>query len=387
MKKIGVLTFHYSINEGAMLQGIALKEVCQRLFSDAKVELINYEIPVTRKRDFKHCFERPRSISSIYSQLERYRRLNAFKNNSLGLNGERLDSSDYIQSADFINKQNYDIIIVGSDEVWKVVSGKKDRPFPNVYWLGKEIHTNKVSYAASANKTKLDKLSDEDKSRIKESLQQYQFIGVRDEITYNLVDSVITDNHKLQKVADPTLIVDDGDLPKPDITDKLRKAGYDPSKPAVLINANPKISNISADYFHKKGWQVVGVTKYCQGADVNLVGKLNPFEWISALSHCQFSVTNRFHGTIFSIRERVPFVSVEVSDNYFKTNASKLKNLLKDFDMEDHLYLCSPKEFNKKDFINKIDEKMESSDLSQIGEKISALKENSLQFLRQLSSL
>lgn len=384
MKKIGILTFHYSINEGAMLQGLALMKVCQRLFTDAKVELINYEIPSTRKRDFKNCFSPPRTIISIYSQLKRYRRLTHFKENYLGLNGNKYISSNYSDSIDYINSQNYDTIFVGSDEVWKVVTGKKDRPFPNAYWLSPKLGSKKIAYAASANKTKLKTLSDENRQIIKECLDNFNMIGVRDDFTYNLVETILPNTDNLQKVADPTLIVNEEDLPKPDLANKLKKVGFNFKKPSVVINANSSvISDLSTEYFRQKGWQVVGITKYCKNADINLVGKLNPLEWISVLNHCQFSVTDRFHGTIFSLREQVPFISVEVSDNFYKTKASKLKNLLSDFKMEDHLLLCANQDFSEDKFIQHIERLVEEADLSEVDSKIRALKSNSLEFLKK----
>lgn len=388
MRKIGILTFHYSINEGAMLQGLALMRVCQRLFKDAKVELINYEIPTTGKRDLKNCFSPPRTLISIYSQLERYRRLNRFKDSYLGLNNNKYISSDYNESINYLGSQNYDTIIVGSDEVWKVVGGKKDRPFPNAYWLSPKLESKKVAYAASANKTKLDALSEKDRRIINKCLDDFDLIGVRDDFTYSLVESILPNTNNLHRVADPTLIIDNDDLPKLKIDDKLKREGFNFSKPTVVINANSSIiSDLSTEFFHQKGWQVVGITKYCRKADINLVGKLNPLEWISVLSHCKFSVTDRFHGTIFSLRENVPFISVEISDNYNKTNASKLKNLLSDLNMEDNLLLSATNDFSEKRFIQHLERFVEESDLSEVDNKIRTLKSNSLEFLKKATML
>ncbi|MCK7484492.1 MAG: hypothetical protein MZU97_02285 [Bacillus subtilis] len=37
---------------------------------------------------------------------------------------------------EFINQQNYDAVIVGSDEVWKVLS---HFPIPNLFWLNSSV--------------------------------------------------------------------------------------------------------------------------------------------------------------------------------------------------------------------------------------------------------
>ena len=128
MKRIGILTYHYSINEGAIIQGWALQKACQNTWPDAQVEIIDYRSSQAVKTDFKRCFRRPRRPVAVLTALQRRRCLQRFQRNRLKLSRNQLTSDDYGSGIQWLERQHYDAVIVGSDEVWKVVKG--GRPFP-----------------------------------------------------------------------------------------------------------------------------------------------------------------------------------------------------------------------------------------------------------------
>ena len=45
IKKIGILTFHNSINNGAVMQAYSLSKKIQQVMPESKVEIIDYHIP------------------------------------------------------------------------------------------------------------------------------------------------------------------------------------------------------------------------------------------------------------------------------------------------------------------------------------------------------
>ena len=123
-----------------MLQAYALQEVCQKKFPNVRVEVINYESLSAKKRDLLNCFKDSQDIGSIIAQLMRFFRLDRFKKKYFFLGNKQLISDDYEKSILFLNKQNYDGIIVGSDEVWKIrKENYTARKFPSIYWLNNKI--------------------------------------------------------------------------------------------------------------------------------------------------------------------------------------------------------------------------------------------------------
>jgi polysaccharide pyruvyl transferase WcaK-like protein len=388
MKKIGILTYHYSINDGAMLQAYALQEVCKKLFSNVQVEMINYESLSAKKRDFLDCFKKSGNFSSVIAYLRRFQKLSSFKETNFSFGKNRLINDNYEKCIDFINQQNYDGIIVGSDEVWKIILGKKSiRKFPNVYWLNDKIKAKKFSYAASANKTDYKNLSSENLNFVEDSFKSYSLIGVRDYFTLGMVKNILSENESkisnLFKVIDPTILIEKFEI-KP-IEDKLKKRGFDFSKPTVVLNLeNQKISFAAAKFFKERGWQVISVTVYCKYADINFVDILDPLEWVSVIAQCQFSVTERFHGTIFSVLGKVPFLSIEKNPQFDYFGTSKLKSLLEDLKLSENMFIYKPKDFSAKSLYEKLEYILENNDFTHVDALLNSYRQEGIEYLKKV---
>jgi polysaccharide pyruvyl transferase WcaK-like protein len=67
-------------------------------------------------------------------------------------------------------------------------------------------------------------------------------------------------------------------------------------------------------------------------ADINLGHVLNPFQWAEIFGLLSFCVTDRFHGTVFCIKNEIPFISLE--NENIPRDQSKLFDLLTDFNLD-----------------------------------------------------
>ena len=110
-------------------------------------------------------------------------------------------------------------------------------------------------------------------------------------------------------------------------------SGIDLDKPilGILIYGKDDFSNKIRDYFKSKGYQIVALSMYNPYADLNLGHILDPFEWAEVFKYLTFCISDRFHGTIFCLKNKTPFVSIEPIATLQKE--SKLYSLLNDFDM------------------------------------------------------
>jgi polysaccharide pyruvyl transferase WcaK-like protein len=353
--RIGILTYHYSINEGAMLQAYALLHACREVFQGHSVELINYEPIRHAFRDFTHVFYRPVSYARFAREFRRWRRLREFKYQKLISPDSASCSSDSLEQAvRFLNHQNYDAILVGSDEVWKV-SSQTSRTFPNLYWLPGVLKARRFSYAASAHKSDLGQLSQETRETLKACLERFEKISVRDASTEAFVKECLEANTPVWRVADPTFLVD--------------AFVSDPIEPIR--------------HFKQMGWRTVAISSHAREADVNLADELDPLVWTQIYRHCHFCVTQRFHGAVFAIRSELPFVAVDWHATEHGT--SKIQDLLATMGLANH---CVPKAtlFNSDLLETRIAEAMRSTDFTIARQVKQKAKEDGLLFLREIAN-
>lgn len=324
-KKIGILTFHYAINEGAVLQAYSLAQNCQKLFPDAKVEIIDYRSLNAEKLYCRYaCISR--NFKSLPSTIRHYKRIRRFAKKELPLSEKKFISDDYIKAKEFIKGQKYDVIFVGSDEIWKIGKMATGRLFPNVYWLGKDIKCVKFAFAASANRMPYKELTVEQKETIRDSLNDFEYIFVRDTHTLEMVKYLGSyDSQKVSIAPDPTFMLD---MPSLDLEKKLTILGFDWNKPRVAFVLSAKdLVTKSAKYFKRKGYQTIALSTYINDVDINLCGKLDVFEWANVFRYFSFCVTSRFHPIIFSLRHGTPFLAVDYNE-FYRRYDSKSKSLL-----------------------------------------------------------
>jgi len=327
--KIGILTYHHVINEGAVLQAISLSQAVKRIYPEAEVEIIDYRPKSVEKAYFYRAIK-PEYLLSVPHTLSRYVRFRKFINSSLMLSKLSLVTNDYKKTVKFIKEMNYDLIIVGSDEVWKIDRTNNMREFPNIYWLeDKEISSKRISFAASGNRTQYKRLTLSETDFINKAISKYERISVRDKHTYDMLSYVRDEKIKdLKIIPDPTFMLDIEDV---QVKKKLMRYGINcDERQSIAIMVQDSTLNRELCIQLKKKYHVVGMSFYSKNAHVNLCSILDPMEWASALKYFKACITDRFHGTIFCLKNRTPFVSID-SDHDYSGYESKVNSLLKSF--------------------------------------------------------
>lgn len=336
MSKIGILTFHNNENKGAILQGYALYQALSRIF-DLDVELVEYRTrakEVSRRRG-KFMSRRPWRIPR---RIIDRRMMERFVETEFETSRSSIVTDDHEEAVAWLEAQGYDILVTGSDEVWKVQNDsggglrsrmRPSRPFPNLYLLDPDLSAMKAAYAASGNLTDLRTLSESQIATLERHLAAYDAISVRDSHSEQLLAELgIQDVHR---VPDPTLL---SDFPRADAESKLVEQGIDPEAPIVGFHApdHPVFEDI-CDSYRERGFQIVTPTS-SRFADVELTGVLYPFEYYSLYGSFDMVVTNSLHSTIFSLRHGIPFATIDIDDRY-ATLESKTYSLLRDFELLD----------------------------------------------------
>lgn len=328
MKRIGILTFHRSYNYGAFMQCYALANRIRSDFNNVIVEVIDYTTLATMRGYEKSDIAK---VDTIQSMIKiRNNNIEVAQSKYLPLSEYKLISDDYLELFKNI-KGRYDIIIVGSDAVWNW----QNRGFPNAYLLGFDLGAAKMSYAASAHGMDFRKIPEEDKTRLKEYLKLFSYIGVREKTTEEMIRSVDSSLEVCQN-CDPTVLLNTESIPvdMKKLREKLESKGVKFDKPIIGLMAGEPYGKMIKKYFRDRV-QVVAVYEPNKYADVYLYD-LNPLEWSRIFSFFSVTITHFFHGTLLSLINNTPVMPIEISSSYNSQYITKIKNVMDKMELEEY---------------------------------------------------
>lgn len=335
MKRIGILTFHRSINYGAFMQAYALSHEIATRYENVIVEIVDFEKKIKHEMYQKPLFGLKNHI--IYGN-EYKLMYDGFQNDlsKLSLSSQTLITDDYERVFDFLNGK-YDIIIVGSDAVWAYnhFLGLK-----NPYWLfGNKLECIKMSYAASAYSLDFKNVSQIEKEYIAGCLESFSYIGVRDEETMNFIKSC-NSSLNIELNCDPTVL-----LPIPSRYDAeliLDKYNINPNKKIVslMLSTNPYIELLRKEL--RGNYEIIRFYKRNRWYDRYIfIGEkflpVTPFEWYKIYAACNLNITNYFHGTLLGLRSNVPTLAFDVT-NFSYEYKSKIMQIMSDIGFSDFVF-------------------------------------------------
>lgn len=363
--KIGILTFHNSINNGAVIQCYSLCKELRKRFPNVQVEVVDYRMPKIDKQ-YVSFWRRCISTSSVITNIKRvingllhYRsfeketvRTQVFRSvqNMLPLSAEKVVSDDPEPLFSYLN-EHYDIIIAGSDAIWNYNA----RGFPNPYFLDDSISCPKLSYAASCYGMNYESVPQEHKIKIKQILDSYCFLGVRDGESEKFA-SHMGCVQQVTHTCDPTVFLDINDLPVDEqaLREKLTKKGFDFNRPTIGVMGNDLMCDMVRKMYGKQ-YQIAVLYNYCKKADVNLYD-LTPYEWAFVFRYFKLTFTTFFHGTMLSLRNGTPVVCIALETDYSKTHMTKVEDFLIRVGLCDCYFTTDYKTKNLQEIKSKADE-------------------------------
>ena len=196
--KIGILTFHWATNYGAVLQAYALQIALADMGHE--VYIINYKPEVYNDSLYNFISMRKytRPLQYIQDRKKEYA-LNLFRNKYLNLTGRVNRCSEIPKLI-----QQYDLIISGSDQVgnpYFLLGGEGRNTITPSYYLGFDYSGYRVAYAMSFGCTIYPESAREVASKY---LQCFDFISVREQTGINIVKEM--GRLDVALVPDPTLL-------------------------------------------------------------------------------------------------------------------------------------------------------------------------------------
>jgi hypothetical protein len=285
--KAGILTFHWAYNYGAVLQAYALQQTLIPMGVEATV--LDYRPPRLVSRIGPLGL---RSGRFVHAWALR-RRFDHFRRRHLRLT-KRVSTTEALREA----TRGYDVVIVGSDQVWNLNIIRGDLN----YFLAFANGVRKVSYAADFGQPQEIAPYRTDLARL---LARFDRISVRTGLSREMVAALSP--HDAAIVLDPTLLHDFSAVAAP-----VRIA-----QPYILVYSlwRGTDSDVLAALVRKvasaSGLPVYSVSsaRDFPVADCHL-RRLGPAEWLSSFQNAAFVCTDSYHGFLFAVKNRKPFLAV-----------------------------------------------------------------------------
>lgn len=319
--RIGILTFHAAHNYGAVLQCYALQTYLKELGHE--VEVIDY-----RQRSLLRVYQVYdwRRFISVHPlkclrKFVRECRLLPLRRKRYAVFDEFICQYLHLAPVATITSHPYDVILVGSDQVWNTALTNGYDPY---YWgvFPKPPHTRLVSYAASME----DNPSDEKCCQMHPLLRNFYQVSVREQALATRLSKMC--NIPVASVVDPTLLLDSSVWE--------RMVGQPVlSKDYVLlyeVHSSEKAEHIARQVADELGIEVVMLASLFEANKTKFSIEASPLTFINLFKYARFVVASSFHGTVFALQFARPFVSVKANNG----KDGRVANLLSQLHLEDH---------------------------------------------------
>lgn len=340
-RPVAIATLHYGHNEGSVLQAYSVAQAVARHLPDRRIEILDHRYPSKLEVEKEPAGDRQIAIRNAVDVW-------------LPLSRERFLSETHAPAFDYVNRQ-CSAIVVGSDVLWRFRFFPRLRglmrvqrpgfytPVPNIYWPDETVRVPRISFAASVGSANWKEMPFWHKRRLRRILAGFEALSVRDARSLRFLewlDKSIARRAAL--VPDPTWAVDL--LEQVDaaaLKARLTAAGVDFSRPRCGFIAGPSESaRLCAAEMRRRGYQIVGVTTANDFSDVRLFDHgFHPLEWARLLGFMDLVVTERMHGTIFCLQNRVPAVVLDINEPKGDPD-TKILDMLRSFGLD---RFCLPK--------------------------------------------
>lgn len=296
--KIGIITFHWGSNYGAILQAYALQEFLSKVghevhiinFKPKKYDFSFFKLltsrlllnPIKYFRNWKKELTLSRFRDKYLNTTIRYRSIGELKNNPPAC----------------------DVYISGSDQVlnpYFTQYGEDGNLPSSAYFLdfgSKSVI--RIGYAVSFGCTEYPELA---KKLAQSLLKNFGKIGVREKTGESILASM--DYHNFCIVPDPTILLKSTDY------DKHTKEGKEKGKLTFI-------------YMLRTDNEILNKLKKEVPNNIVADFKMSIGSWLSNIKNAKSVVTNSFHGVVFCLHYHIPFVvllktteNIGMNDRFF----------------------------------------------------------------------
>lgn len=313
--KIGILTFHWATNYGAVLQCYALQEFLRE--QGHEVEVINYK--PRQYDDNVYTFLRFRkffNVSEYFNERKKEAALKEFRKAHLHQT-ERIFSCKDMPSI----ASRFDVIISGSDQVANpsfLLSGEGHGVVTPTYFLGFHFEGKRIGYALSFGCVTYPENVREIAAKY---IKNFDVISVREKTGVDIVKSMGRDDAIV--VSDPTLLKES----------QFYRTLADECK------TKQTTSYIYSFFIRHIAERKLSINTLLKDKLVlwnNDDGDYTMQGWLSKIKYADFVVTDSFHCVVMCLKLHKPFAVVTEHDGNVGMN-DRLYTLLDNIKMSNHI--------------------------------------------------
>lgn len=314
--RLVILTFVYSFNPGTTLQAFALQNAVESLGSG--VDCFIFRQSIAKRYLLSLLLRRPswKTLKGwIYVANSKKVHLRFAEKHNHFIPGKLIyDKSDLVRL-----QNDFDKIIVGSDQVWNP-EFCKERPMR--YLLDFVSDDNKkVSYGSSFG---VSVVQEEFKSDYIQFLSRFKYLSVREEAGKSIINNLL--GRDVPVVLDPTFLLNRKEweqfaiLPQEDNFIFLYEA-FSNQEAVSFALALSRITGLRIVHKQVHDYEMKDERQYRY---------MSPEEWMGYIIKAKYVVTTSFHGTAFSINFNKQFFVLPR-----KKTSSRQDTILKRLGLED----------------------------------------------------
>lgn len=313
-KKIGcVIAFKPDHNNyGTSLQGYAMLRKIKDMGYNVEVVYYKKQLSLIQKLAFVWNAYRVGEMHNIFLRLNHKKILRKYPRYAAGISLRTKVVNKYKENkllplfheycgyeALHNGSRNYDVIVVGSDQVWTPMS------LPNRYFnlLFVDDNVRKVAYASSFGVSVIPKFQ---RKATGAYLDRFYKIGVREQRGKEIVDSL--SHRTAQVVADPTLLLSRKEWEEEiDCAPNYTISTDEPYIFCYFLGTNPEARKAANELKKITGYKIVTIRhmdEYVPGDEQfgnEAPYDVDPNDFVRLISKAAYVCTDSFHCSVFSI--------------------------------------------------------------------------------------
>ena len=286
--KIGILTFHWATNYGAVLQCYALQEYLKSLGNE--VEIINYKPHLFDDNVFTFLrFRKFLHIGDYLNNCKKEAALNDFRSSRLHQTERIYACKDMAYIAN-----RYDAIVSGSDQVVNpsfLLNGEGKGTVSPTYFLGFPFDGKRIGYALSFGCVKYPQ---ECVEIAKPFMAKFDKISTRETTGVKIVKAMGRNDAVV--VPDPTLL--------------LSSTEYEKLANDSQVNNFPEIYCFFIRHIAERKQALKSLTLKGSLLWNNEDGDYSLEGWLAKIKHANFVITDSFHCMVMCLKLHTPFAVV-----------------------------------------------------------------------------
>jgi len=334
--KIGILTFPFNNNYGGYLQAYAVLTVLKSMGHDVEIIYRRYNRHSLLNRTktlltniLKYCLGR-KVVSIIPDQEKSHRYRGALMMSFV--DKHIIPCTVPLYSSEDLYKQisicDYDVIVIGSDQVWRPDIGPKHVQDFFLAELQSVLRPKRISYAASFGNDH-PCFTEKEIEECGRAISHFSAVSVREKSGLSVIKKFHwkTKNQPVM-VLDPTLLLSSSHY------NSLLPQDFSISKNKIfcyILDNNQETSELISIVSKQTELEVYNIL------DVNWKGSLYVMPsieaWLSGIRDAELVITDSFHGMVFSIIFRKPFI-VKCNES---RGADRFISLLESLGLENRL--------------------------------------------------